>query len=62
MLLLVKLLALAYSFTKRNTPLLVFSTFLKLREWYQIAQRIRNANNFVQVLFIDDYVLLINLS
>ena len=27
-------------FTKSNTPLWVFLTFLKLCKWYQIAQRI----------------------
>ena len=27
-------------FTKSNTPLWVFFTFLKLHQWYQIAQRI----------------------
>ena len=37
MALLVKLQA---YFTKSNTPLWVFFTFLKLYKWYQIAQRI----------------------
>ena len=40
MLLLVKLQAEACSFTKSNTPLWVFLTFLKLHKWYKIAQRI----------------------
>ena len=38
-LILVKLQAKACSFTKINTPPLVFFTFLKLYKWYQIAQR-----------------------
>ena len=33
-------LLLACNFTKSNTPPWVFSTFLKLFKWYQIAQRI----------------------
>ena len=36
--LLVKLQAEAYNFTKSNTFPYVFFTFLKLNEWYQIAQ------------------------
>ena len=38
-LLLVKLEALACSFTKSNTPPWVFFTFFKLCKWYQIAQQ-----------------------
>ena len=37
-LLLVKLQAEAFNFTKINTPPWVFFTFFKLYEWYQIAQ------------------------
>ena len=36
--LLVKLQAKAYNFTKSNTPPWVFFTFFKLYEWYQIVQ------------------------
>ena len=39
-LILVKLQASACSFTKINTPVWMFFTFLKLYKWYQIAQRI----------------------
>ena len=39
-LLLVKLQALARNYTKSNTPLWVFFTFLKFYKRYQIAQRI----------------------
>ena len=39
-LILVKLQAEVCNFTKINTPLWVFFTFLKLCKWYQIAQRI----------------------
>ena len=39
-LLLVKLQAASYNFTKSNTPPWVFFTFLKLYKWYQIAQNI----------------------
>ena len=38
MLILVKLQAEAYNFTKINTPAWVFFTFFKLYKWYQIAQ------------------------
>ena len=38
MLILVKLQASAYNFTKINTPPWVFFMFLKLYNWYQIAQ------------------------
>ena len=40
MLLLVKLQAKACNFTKSNTLPWVFFTFLKLHNWYQIAQSI----------------------
>ena len=39
-LLLVKLHAKAWNFTKGNTPPWVFFTFFKLKKWYQIAQNI----------------------
>ena len=39
-LLLVRLQASAYTFTKSNTPSWVFFTFFKLYKWYQIAQSI----------------------
>ena len=39
-LLLVRLLAKACNLTKSNTPPWIFLTFLKLYEWYQIAQNI----------------------
>ena len=39
-LLLVKLQAESFIFTKSNTPPWVFFTFFKLYRWYQIAQRI----------------------
>ena len=42
MLLLVKLQALAYNFTKSNTPPWVFFTFLKLYKWNRIAQSTTN--------------------
>ena len=38
MLFLIKLQALAYKFTKSNTPLWVFLTFFKLYRWCKIAQ------------------------
>ena len=38
-LILVKLQAVAYSFTKLNSPPWVLFTLLKLYKWYQIAQR-----------------------
>ena len=41
-LILVKLQASAYNFTKINTAPWVFSTFLKLHKWYEIPQRITN--------------------
>ena len=56
-LLLVKLQAKACKFTKSNTPPWVFFTFLKLYEWYQIAQsttidlRIFNASSYLPPLF-----------
>ena len=56
LLLVVKLQALACNFLKSDTPPLVFSSFFKLYKWYQIAQRIINAEYFVQVFFIDNYV------
>ena len=44
-LLLVKLQASACNFTKSNSPPWVFSTFLKLYKWYQIAQSTTNLTN-----------------
>ena len=38
--LLVKLLASACNFTKRNNPPWVFFTFFKLHNWYQIMQSV----------------------
>ena len=38
--LLIKLQASAYNFTKSNTPPWVFFTFFKLYKWYQIAQSV----------------------
>ena len=48
-LLLVELKASACKFTKSNTPLCVFSNFLKLCRWYQIAQRISHVLTHVSV-------------
>ena len=51
-LLLVKLQA------KNNTPPLVFFTFLKLYEWYQIAQNITYValiKNLTENVFVGDY-------
>ena len=48
-LILVKLQALAWNFTKINTPLWVFLTFFKLYEWYQIAQRIKYIINIPSI-------------
>ena len=45
-LLLAKLQAKAWNFTKGNTPPWVFLKFLKLYKWYQIVQRISNLLNF----------------
>ena len=47
-LLLVKLQASACNYTKSNTPLWVFFTFLKLYKWYQIVQRVTYKDANVQ--------------
>ena len=45
-LILVKLQASAYKFTKINIPPWVFFTFFELYKWYQIAQRITDIYKF----------------
>ena len=56
--LLVKLEASACNFTKCNTPPWVFFTFLKLCKWYQIAQRARNRNPVMFVVYGDSLYLI----
>ena len=47
-LLLVKLHAEFFNFTKSNTPPRVTFTFFKLYKWYQIAQSVSNIRSFTQ--------------
>ena len=47
-LILVKLQALAWNFTKINIPPWVFFTFLKLYKWYRIAQRTTYNDRVIQ--------------
>ena len=57
-LILVKLQAQAYNFTKINTSPWVFFTFFKLYIWYQIAQRI---TYYVRILYDSSPLPLSNL-
>ena len=58
MLLLVKLQASACNFTRSNTPIWVFFTFLKLYKWYQIAHNITfQFANFSNLFYANDFFL-----
>ena len=56
-LILVKLQASAYNFTKINTPPWFFFTFFKLYKWHQIAQRITFTNSFQNAVQNDLFIV-----
>ena len=57
-LLLVKLQASVCNFTRSNTPIWVFFTFLKLYKWYQIAHSITfQFANFSNLFYANDFFL-----